>query len=121
MLISWSWTTYPLECPLRCLAARFFLAPLPVSLPLSSLGFLLGLLGLCPPARFALPLVGPAFGLLLLVAGYRAGGYSGGIDTRARGARTARANGGGHVEVPRAQSLCGFLVTIPSRRTRFGM
>jgi hypothetical protein len=100
MLISWSWTTYPLECPLCCLAARLLLAPLPVSLPLSSLGFLLGLLGLCPlarfHARFALPLLGPAF--------FSSSPAIAPADTQAASIhereahRTARANGGGHVE-----------------------
>src|SRR5215203_113805 len=55
------------------------LAPLPVALPLGLLGFLLGLAGLGPLggllARLALPLLGTALGLLLLVACEGPGGF----------------------------------------------
>ena len=74
-------------------------------------------------ARCALPQLGPALvGLILLVAFYRAGGYSGDVFIRARGAphaaigRTAEDMS----RIPRPQSLRGLLVTIPSRSTRFG-
>src|SRR3712207_9552402 len=54
-------------------------APLPVALPLGLLGLFLGLSGLGPLsgflARLALPLLRPALGLLLLVAGDGAGGF----------------------------------------------
>ena len=74
-----------------------------------------------------LPQLGPALGLILLVPGYRAGGHSVSIGTQARGVPNAPLGpaplgptADDTARIPCAQSLCGLLVTIPSRRTRFG-
>jgi hypothetical protein len=79
------------------------------------------------PRPMRLPQLGPALGLILLVPGYRAGGHSVSIGTQARGVPNAPLGpaplgptADDTARIPCAQSLCGLLVTIPSRRTRFG-
>jgi hypothetical protein len=74
------------------------------------------------PRPMRLPQLGPALGLILLVAGYRAGGHSVSIGTQARGVPHAPLGptADDTARIACAQSLCGLLVTIPSRRTRFG-